>query len=66
MPRFHLHLIDGHPLLDIQGQDFADLEAAKVEAAARLRALRTSKTYKHHAKAIRIADDSGTTVARVE
>ncbi|MBV9555934.1 MAG: hypothetical protein JO254_02535 [Pseudolabrys sp.] len=65
MPRYHLHLIDGQTLLDIRGDEFPDLEAAKAEAAARLKALRASKAYKHHAKAIRIADDNGNEVARV-
>jgi hypothetical protein len=64
MPRFHFNILDGSPILDLQGRDFPTLDAARKEATALLRQFRDEDGVR--AEAIRITDDSGHVVACVK
>ncbi|MBV9260689.1 MAG: hypothetical protein JO205_04905 [Pseudolabrys sp.] len=64
MARFHLHVVNGPPLWDSKGQEFADLEAAKNEARAWLKVFDATAAFKD-SKTVKITDDTGAVVALV-
>jgi Domain of unknown function (DUF6894) len=66
MPRYYLHIHDGHDLdLDPDGTDFRDLQAAQAEAERVVRELWLDWSEARPDTAIEIVDATGRTMRRV-
>ncbi|MBA1159045.1 DUF6894 family protein [Microvirga mediterraneensis] len=66
MPRYYLHIHNGHDLeLDPEGEDFPDLGAAQLEAKRVIGEVWLDWSEARIGMAIEIVDETGQTVLRV-